>query len=196
MADRMAAEISIGGKIPASLVPDLCAVIADDHVCLDWGDRRFEPGSAKELMEATQELGTAENPVQLLWLCDDEARWGEFDSLEEFLVQHGIAFTRRSAGKYEYDAELVEYRPGMQSPCVIYLDLSGNPTVLASELSPAVASLAVALEHLEKGPAETVAESVREAHRLLHNQLPPEVPPLETFEIEQAETNKEEHLGE
>ena len=109
MSERMPAEIWIGGKIVDSAVPDLCAAIARERVLAEWGDGPFHPAIAEDLIEAVRPNG---EQVPLLWLCDDQALWGEFASLERFLQEHQISFTRLSAGRYEYDPEMVTYRPG------------------------------------------------------------------------------------
>ena len=49
MSDRMSAEIWIGGKVAASLVPALCRAITHERVSLEWGDASFCPTSAEEL---------------------------------------------------------------------------------------------------------------------------------------------------
>ena len=46
MAERMAAEITIGGTIPSSLVPELCRTIIEEGVSHAWGDAPFCPLSS------------------------------------------------------------------------------------------------------------------------------------------------------
>ena len=52
MSDRIPAEIWIGGKVAASLVPDLCAAIVDEGVCLEWGGPRVDPTGPDDLIAA------------------------------------------------------------------------------------------------------------------------------------------------
>ena len=85
MSDRIPAEIWIGGKVAASLVPDLCAAIIDEGVCLEWGGPRVDPTGPDDLIAA---IKANHQGVRLLWFCDEEASCGEFDVLESFLQAH------------------------------------------------------------------------------------------------------------
>ena len=101
MADRMAAEIRIGGKVRRSVAEVLCKVIATSAASLDWGEARFDPRTIDELLASRSDDG---NGLRLLTYSDEQARWGEFDSLETFLQEQGIPYCRYSEGKYDYDA--------------------------------------------------------------------------------------------
>ena len=79
MSDCTPAEISIGGKIPASAVQLLCQAIVAEGVALEWGEASFAPKSADNLQRAC----THRDGVVVLWLCDDQARLGQFEGLEE-----------------------------------------------------------------------------------------------------------------
>jgi hypothetical protein len=71
-----------------------------------------------------------------LLLADHEATWGSFDLLEAFLVNHGIAFDRQSEGKFGFDAELVQYRPGMKKPLVRMTSQNNKPVIEVRALLP------------------------------------------------------------
>jgi hypothetical protein len=175
MADCMAAEIWIGGPVPASLVPELCAAISEQSVALEWGEPIFEPGSGDDLMAVRRER----DGTLLLWLCDNEARWGEFDSLELFLREHNIPFTRKSDGGYEYDPEMIEFRPGREAEQVL-TDKWGELVVAVSLLN----ELKAGLDAIESAPTRTeMIEQIQAVRRLVEKRLPPMLPPLETFEI-------------
>ena len=185
MSDYIAARIRIGGRIPATLLPEFCTVITQQHVSLDWGDAHFRPRSAEDLLEARRE----EDGICLLWLYDDQARWGRFDALEQFLQTHGIPFSRRSDGKYEYDPEIVEYRPEHGSFSML-TNTDGEPVVPVSKL----ATVQTALEKAEGKPTRSeMIDSIRVAQRLLRKLLPPALPPLEPFEIEPDEKLEANH---
>jgi hypothetical protein len=187
MSDRMAAEIWIGGKVPTSLVPALCAAIGDEGVSLEWGDAPFRPTTAEDLGQALKEN---DRGVRLLWLCDDQAGGGVFEELEAFLQEHGIAYTRQSTGRYEFDPETVEFRPAHPlAPQAT--NAVGQPVVLASELAPVADLLAAALDLSESGSPVDSWSLVKTARRLLQEQLPLAMPPLEAFEIEQVEDQKD-----
>jgi len=110
MSEHIATEIWIGGRIPQSLVLRLCEAIRREGVSLEWGDAFFQPCTAGDLLAVRK---ADDREVPLLWLCDDQARWGQFEAMEEFLRSEGIAFNRRSDAKSEYDGELVMFRQGV-----------------------------------------------------------------------------------
>ena len=178
MSERMAAQIWIGGKLSAQLVPELCGEIDAEGVALDWGGARFAPKTEAELLKARVDCEGA----AVLYLCDEQASWGRFDSLEGFLQEHDIPFTRRDDGGAAYNGEIVEFRAG-QDPICIPTDADGEPVVDASVLRPVDELLTGALEQLESGSTDKAASMLRDAHGQLRAQLPPVVAPLEPFEI-------------
>ena len=184
MADRIPAEIWIGGKIAASLVPGLCAAIADEGVCLEWGDARVRPTGTDDLTDAMKENAQG---VRLLWFCDDEASWGEFDILETFLREHEIPFTRHSAGRYEYDPETVHFRPG-RGLTTCLTNAAAQPVVEVAEIIPVDSMLAAAIELHQQGSNVDCWSLVVSARQLLRDRVSADVPPLEPCEIESAET--------
>jgi hypothetical protein len=179
MSDRIPAEIWIGGKIAASLVPGLCAAIIDEGVSLAWGGARVDPTGADDLTAA---IKANHQGVRLLWFCDDEASCGEFDVLESFLQAHDIAFTRRTDGRYEYDPMKVEFRPGT-GQVDLAIDQSGETVVPASPLIALEAELTKALQLARSNEAKRAMTAVRAARKQLQQVLPPSVPPLPPFEI-------------
>jgi hypothetical protein len=178
----MPAELWIGGKVPTSLVPALCAAIGNEGVSLEWGDAPFRPSTADDLRQALRENNHA---VRLLWLCDDQAGGGVFEELEAFLQEHNVAYTRQSTGRYEFDPETVEFRPG-HPPAPLATNAAGQPVVLASELTPVADLLAAALDLSKSGSPTDPWSLVKTARRLLQEQLPPALPSLEAFDIEEA----------
>jgi hypothetical protein len=184
MSERMAAQIWIGGKVPARLVDELCGEIDAEGVTLDWGGACFAPKTGAELLNARVDCEGA----AVLYLCDEQASWGQFNSLEGFLQEHNIPFTRRNDGGAAYNGEIVEFRAG-QDPLCIPTDADGEAVVDVSVLRPIDELLAGALEQLENGSmdkadrADKVASMLKDAHGQLRAQLPPVVAPLEPFEI-------------
>lgn len=178
MSDRMAAEIWIRGAIPKRLVPQLCDCISTEGVSIDWDDALFRPSGAAELLEACRDEGR----VRLLHLCNVEASWGQFGELEEFLVQHGISFRRRSEAKYEHDACIVEHRPGIGA--VQYpTDSSGKPFVPLADLVQAATWLDEVVEWAAGNSVGQLLSRLRNVQRMIKERLPIVVPPLEPFEI-------------
>ena len=178
MSDRMAGEIRVGGKISLAVVPQLCDAITREGVSTEWGGGHFRPATTEELLAAVQPHS---DQVPLLCLYDDDAAWGEFASLERFLEEHQIAFTRFSEGKYEYEPEMVAYRP---SSGRIELLTNGNrePVIAPCELAAVEKELSRIVERARSN-TRGIATAVRKARDLLHDALPPSVPALEPFEI-------------
>jgi hypothetical protein len=153
----MAAAIEIGGPVPALQLAELIALVRAEGLVVGWEEVPFQPTTATAL------LALAEGST--LRLVDHAATWGRFDPLEAFLFRHGIAFDRRTDAKYEYDAELVRYRPGMSQPCV-------RPTNQDHEPVMAVRSLEPIRQALQGG-------HVQQALTLLEDHLGPEIPALQ-----------------
>ena len=91
MADRMAAEIWIGGKLPRSLLDEFPI----DDLRVDWDENPVDRTSEETLLAGRED--------DHLHFCDCEAAYGEFQELEGWLREHNIPFQRQSSGKYEYD---------------------------------------------------------------------------------------------
>jgi hypothetical protein len=128
----MAAQLEIGGDVPANLVPELIDEIKAQGVKVGWNETAFNAKNAKELLALARRNGKR-SP---LLLADHEATWGSFDLLEAFLAQHAIAFDRRSEGKYGFDAELVQYRPGMKKPLIRMTSQDQKPVIEVRALLP------------------------------------------------------------
>jgi hypothetical protein len=177
MADRMAAEIRIGGEVSKALAKKLCAAVRDAGASLEWGGGAFSPADVKELLES--------NAEGHLHLYDDDRAWGEFLELEEFLRERKIPYDRQTACRYEYDAEEAIYRPGIGLE-IRPTNGSGNAVVAVASLQPVVKSINT-LSKYGKGKKATKASVLRRAERLqrlLRSKLPREMPPLEPFTIE------------
>lgn len=179
MSDRIPAEVWIGGKIAASLVPGLCAAITDEGVSLEWGGPRVDPTGPDDLIAAIKEN---DRGVHVLWFCDDQAICGEFDVLESFLQAHNIPFTRQTDGRYEYDPVKVEFRPGT-AQVDLATDRSGETVITASPLIAVEAILTKALQLARSGETKRAMTAVRTARKQLRQALPPSVTPLPPFEI-------------
>lgn len=161
MSDRLAAHISIGGRLARAKVPKLLDAIASSDVSLEWGDRCFRATSGEGLLNACKQGE--------LILCDDQASWGEFPELEAACRKLGLSYDRFSEGKYEHDPEIVVWRPGMKEPLIHRGSNSGESIYVPAD------EVKKALKHLEAGRAI-------KAKKILQK-LCPEVPELPTFEI-------------
>jgi hypothetical protein len=174
MADRMSAEIWIGGKLRRDLLEEF--PVSD--LCLDWEGSRLPSSSEADLLAARDKEG-------LLHFADVEVAWGEYTELEDWLRKHHLPFRRHSEGKYEYSPELVEYRPDLKGSRnrEVYCCTSpeGKPMVLVAEVSSVVDRMAKLVT--DKRPAKERLRAWEKLFRKLANALPPELPPLPKFEI-------------
>jgi len=105
MSDRFATEVEIGGDIPRSLIPSLAVAIESAGLGLEWGDS----SSSEELRKAIMDC----NGTATLHVNATELAGGDTETLDEFCVSHGIAFTKRVDGKYEYNGEIHWWHPGL-----------------------------------------------------------------------------------
>lgn len=80
MADRVSAQITIGGIIAASALPALITAIQDEGLSTEYDGEPFEPG---ELVSG-----------YALTLCAHEVAWGTFNVLEAFCRTHRLAYSR------------------------------------------------------------------------------------------------------
>jgi hypothetical protein len=181
MADYMAAEIHIGGKVRHSVAEALCEEIAASRASLEWGGGPCRPNTPADLLR-DRSADTGEPLV--LKLYDDQARGGVFEDLETFLQEHGVQFRRWSEGRFEYDAEAVAFDPQTGQSSWL-TDHAQHPIVLVSQLAPIEAKLTTLLERMKRGKAEAedVLARIEDIREGLRAELPPTVPPLEPLEI-------------
>jgi hypothetical protein len=176
-SERMAAVIWIGGRVKKRLVAPLCRMLCEASVSLEWADAQFKPQNADQFLEALDDY----DGVPALRLNDDQATWGEFARLEEFLRRQRLPYTRRSDDKYDYDAERVEFRPGCGLACT-RTDASGNPILGSERVVEALDLLKKSRASLKQGKQPT--HLLARLQRVLERALPSDLPPLEPFEIE------------
>jgi len=116
MGDRFAGEISIGGDIPRSKVQGLIDAIHSDSPEVDWGDKQINLGDPEENLDASiaklMEFVVKDSPEEtrsnepgLLFLCDSDALYGEFNAIEAFCRENNISYNRHSKGYCEYSPE-------------------------------------------------------------------------------------------
>ena len=130
--------------------------------------------NAEELRQALDENGH-------LFLVNDQARYGMFEELEDFLCEHDIPYDRHSDARFEWDAENVTFRPGMERPLEMPSNKDGDTLLRMDQIRPLAKELArLATAKLTKGKILAV---VRKASRKLNKLLPPEVEPLPPLQI-------------
>jgi hypothetical protein len=165
MADRMSVELEIGGLIPRRLVDDLIAAIRSEELRLYCDEGPFRAATADELLKLSRRDGTPGT----LHLQEHEVAWGHLEDLEEFLVKNGIAFDRWTEAKYEYDAEVVQFRRGMRRPVWIATLQNKEPVIAVRALKPIEKALA-------RGQADRALKALKRAVGRV-------VPPLEPLRI-------------
>ena len=84
MSERYCAWIRIGGRINASKTRPLLKTIREAGASLGWGEPLATPESTAELIKGLQD--------DWLWLCDDQARYGEFPELEAACQRLGLDY--------------------------------------------------------------------------------------------------------
>jgi hypothetical protein len=178
MADYVAAHITIGGRVSERIVPALCQAISEQQVGLEWGAWNFCPGSAQALLKARRKIGAA----RVLRLYSDEMAYGNFDLLQEFLVDHQLPFDRWHDAKYEIPCELMVYRP--ESELRFFLtNLQEEIVVRAEPLMGLPALLQETRQLLRARGKEAALQALRRCQRLAAEHLPPVILPLPALAI-------------
>jgi len=175
MSERFAAEVRIGGNVPAGLLDRFLGELNSAGVRVGGYDGDpLDAHNAAELRQALDEDGH-------LVLADAEASYGQFEELEAFCVQHGILFDRHSDAHFEYDSENVYLRVGMETPMSVYSNSQSEDLTDVGKLRPVARELArlaqAALTHDE------LRAAVVKASGDLAAALPPEVEPLPPLQI-------------
>jgi hypothetical protein len=175
MSDRMPGKIVIGGSLKACDVEQLCAVIcASDAQIGDWSGDLFLPTTADELL-ANLEDGR-------LVLYDVVAAWGEFPAIEEAAIALELPFDCYSDGKYEYMAQLRQYRPGLGDR-ILPTTPDHAPVVGTYDLRSVLELLAAAEEKAGDLDYVHAVECMLIANTKLREVLPAEWPDVPVLEI-------------
>ena len=134
MSDRFPAEITLGGGVPRRLLDELAGEVASEGVSLDW-QYALDEADVRAAIEAAAGRG------ETVRFTDDEACYGRFEDLENWLTRHGIDFDRHSDARYEYDGENA-YGRGRKRPVAMNSDQSGKDLVRAEDVRKALANQA------------------------------------------------------
>lgn len=115
MSDRMWGKIWIG-EVPQHLVHEL----------------RKQLDNAG-LIGKNEGMGVHIDDRGLLALEDNEARYGRFENLEEWLETNKVEYDRQSDGCYEYSPERVSYRRNVGLRCSL-LDYDGRVIIRVDDV--------------------------------------------------------------
>ena len=112
MADYFWGRIEIGGDLRKENVPKFCEAL----------------GAADEfdLLRFMEDEHVVRD--------DCEARYGQFEELEDVCREIGLPYIRRSDGKYEFSPEIVFWVPAMEGPDATITDHDGNMQVAMDEV--------------------------------------------------------------
>jgi hypothetical protein len=176
MANRFAGQIWIGGKVPRKHIAGLVEALWQDD-----GSHQFDDRPIQQDCTEMDDLARYLDDESLLDLRCSQAHNGEFEATEHFCRKNGIPYNRWSAHCDEYDAENVQWRPGMKEPFTSYAD-SHNDEIVNGE------TVRLALYQLKQISSMTMTnfkmeEVVTEARKLLEAACPTEPVKLEPFEI-------------
>ena len=134
MSDHFPGDITIGGDIPRRLLDKLAEMIASEGVSIDW-QYALDEAAVRAAIEAAASKG------ETVRFTDDEACYGQFDDLENWLTGRGISFDRHSDARYEYDGENA-YGRTHKRPVVMKSDQSSQDLVSTEEVRKVLASQA------------------------------------------------------
>ncbi len=162
MGARYAAWIMIGGTVERAKAEPLLKAVREAWAKRDWDADPFQPSTIDELRDARED--------GRIWLCDGEAKYGEFEDIECACRELGLSFCRHTEPTCSDDAVLIDWRPSMEEPLVRTGSNDNSDTVLVPE-----EPVGKALAALEVGDAP-------EAIRILKD-LCSQVPDLPPFEI-------------
>jgi hypothetical protein len=158
MADRMAAEIEIGGTLRHEDVPKLIEAFGCDGVGTTWGVRNAGSMSIEALVGDT---GT-------IHVMDDEARNGELQHIEAACRQLGLTYIRKSEGKCECAPEIAWWTPGMTEPNTITTNADHEVVISQEQITPII----------------TLLEEGKPDHALVElKRLFPELPAIPRLEV-------------
>lgn len=160
MSDHYATWIRIGGILKRRQAAFFLEVLRAQGTGLEWGEAPVAPHTIEELLSVLRD--------GRLWLCDDRATDGAFPELEAACRKLRLSYTRHTESGCGFDAERVDWRPGMRRPL---LRIGSN--VNSSETLVPAYALTRVIRDLERGRVEWALAALQKLCPAL-----PEVPPL------------------
>lgn len=128
-----ATNISIGGVLPVSLLPDLLSAAVHCGTGFDWnGDRLGETDSElQRLRDMIDEESSSGDPLRLY---NDVAGGGRLEALETFCREHGLSYRREHDPDHGDTGMVCWWSPGMSAPTEREADSGGEPFVFVHEI--------------------------------------------------------------
>lgn len=93
MAEYFWGSIAIGGQISKDLVPDLLKVLTEE----------INDTSADDIKNDLDAVATKPQPIEY---SQSDARWGEFEAIQDFCQTHKIQYLVKSGASLECDAQM------------------------------------------------------------------------------------------
>ena len=167
MSDSVIAKMWIGGRLSTSRALVLIAAINDTQVFATEGDLYFQPHTTSDLMQARTHDGQ-------LYLCDDEAPWGEMEIMTETCRRLGLTYKHWHEASSDGGSTISVWAPGMNQPVCYPSDHFDHGRIFVN-----TAVVGAALKLLRTGKTGDAIEQLEGA-------LPsiPNIPPFEIVEDE------------
>jgi len=127
MSEPMGMSIEIGGELPAGLIEELLGEVESE--LSDFTG----PATVQEFRK---EAGGT-----IKW--NGTTNYGECDDLKAWLQNHNLSYEHFAEAKYEYDAALKFWRPGMKKEVCTAANQDGSITVTADRIGPVVEMLLI-----------------------------------------------------
>jgi hypothetical protein len=176
MADRFPGDIKLGGTITITTI--------EEREAIETALNSFSEETGHEYGEADWgQTITIDNYRQFLDECgylhgkNDQARYGEFEDTEDLLREAGISYDRHSSARYEYDAEFVRWRPGMDEPDLQLATEDGDVTIKVDTVEQLIKI------HLDLGDDASLTNRIENFKRALDKATGTDIPGLEPLNI-------------
>ena len=112
MADFCYGKIEFGGALKESLIDELVEAISED--CYS-GHSTTEEAQEKFI----EQIEACRNNPSVLTFEEEEARWGSFENIEGFCLDHGLIYLAYRQGSSEYLPEIVTNEYGQENNYVV-----------------------------------------------------------------------------
>ena len=110
--DRFSVTFTLGGKLKATLVPNLIKAIQEAGLNIEWNQGYGED----DILQAIRLCGK----TIPLTVMNHELGAGNTEPLDLFCIKHRLSFDKRVDGKYEFNGEIHWWKPGLKQVQVWY----------------------------------------------------------------------------
>lgn len=110
MSDRFPTEVEIGGPLTKAQLRQIAELAGQCSLSCNW-EQNYDPDWIEKRLMAQLEADE-----QFLELNDHDISHEYEQELTDYLIEQGIPWNKRVTARYEYDADLTWWRPGMKRP--------------------------------------------------------------------------------